>query len=238
MRLSLLVVPVLLIAACKSASAPGPAEAGAKGGETQSTDTAPSSSAQEDPRAFAELPKVPPGYQVATLAGGCFWCVESDLEQVRGVLLVTSGYTGGHKERPTYEETNTKKTGHTEAVQVVFDPKRLSYEKLLEVFWRSIDPTTADRQFCDVGNVYRPEIFVHDAEQREIAEASKRRIIETKPFSGDVVVPITDASTFWPAERYHQDFYKENPLRYRAYRAGCGRDRRLEQLWGEQAGKH
>jgi peptide-methionine (S)-S-oxide reductase len=202
-------VTALLLAACKSASAPAP-----------------------DDGRFAELPKVPEGYEVATLAGGCFWCVEADLEKVRGVLLVTSGYTGGHVPRPTYEQTNTKTTGHTEAVQVIFDPKRISYAELLEVFWRSIDPTDDQGQFCDRGNVYRPEIFVHDAEQRKIAEASKQKLHETKPFAEPIKVPITDASTFWPAERYHQDFYKTNPDHYRRYRQGCGRDRRLEQLWG------
>lgn len=210
MRRSLLLFALVSLAACRSASAP------------------------PDDARFAELPKVPEGYEVATLAGGCFWCLEADLEKVRGVLVVTSGYTGGHVERPTYEQTNTKTTGHTEAVQVVFDPKRTSYEALLEVFWRSIDPTDDKGQFCDRGNVYRPEIFVHDAEQRRIAEASKARLEKTKPFAGAIKVPITNASTFWPAERYHQDFYKTNAAHYRRYRAGCGRDRRLQELWGKK----
>lgn len=213
-RAALLALAALTLLACKSASAPAPEDSPAP---------------EESP--FAELPPVPEGYEVATLAGGCFWCVEADLEEVPGVLSVTSGYTGGHVERPTYEQTNTMTTGHTEAVQVVFDPKRISYEELLERFWRTIDPTDAQGQFCDRGNVYRPEIFVHDAEQRRVAEASKRKLEETKPFPEEIKVPITDASTFWPAERYHQSFYKKNAEHYRRYRVGCGRDRRLQQLW-------
>lgn len=231
MKRSFVAVLVLSLAACQSASGPA-----AAAGETKSPSSQPAGATRaEDPRGFAELPKVPPGYEVATLAGGCFWCVEADLEKVRGVLLVTSGYTGGHTQRPTYEQTNTKTTGHTEAVQVIYDPKRISYEELLAVFWRSIDPTDVAGQFCDRGNVYRPEIFVHGPEQRKVAEASKRKLQATKPFKADVKVPITDRSPFWPAERYHQDFYKENKLRYRAYRAGCGRDRRLSELWGDHA---
>lgn len=211
MRPSLLLFTLVSLAACSGVSAP------------------------PDDARFAPLPTVPEGYEVATLAGGCFWCVEADLEKVRGVLLVTSGYTGGHVERPTYEQTNTKTTGHTEAVQVVFDPERIRYAELLDVFWRSIDPTDDGGQFCDRGNVYRPEIFVHGPEQRKIAEASKRKLDQTKPFAAAIKVPITDASTFWPAERYHQDFYKTNAAHYRRYRMGCGRDRRLEQLWGAPA---
>ncbi len=213
MRRALLLFTLVTLAACRSASAPPPA----------------------DPSVFADLPTVPEGYQVATLAGGCFWCLEADLEKVRGVLLVTSGYTGGHVERPTYQQSNTKTTGHAEAVQVVFDPRRITYAELLDVFWRSIDPTDDKGQFCDRGNVYRPEIFVAGAEQRKVAESSKRKLLERKPFAGDIKVPITDASTFWPAERYHQDFYKTNAAHYRRYRAGCGRDRRVEELWGKKA---
>ncbi|MFZ9887361.1 MAG: peptide-methionine (S)-S-oxide reductase MsrA [Myxococcota bacterium] len=180
---------------------------------------------------FAPLPLVPEGYEFATLAGGCFWCLEADLEKVPGVLFAVSGYTGGHKARPTYEETGTKKTGHAEAVRVVYDPKRLSYAKLLEFFWRHIDPTDAEGQFCDRGDVYRPEIFVHDAEQRRIAEASRRTLEATRPFTAPVRVPITDAGVFWTAENYHQDYAQRNPVRYRTYRMGCGRDRRLDALW-------
>ena len=212
MRRSLLLFALVSLAACSGVSAPPP-----------------------DDGRYAELPAVPAGYEVATLAGGCFWCLEADLEKVRGVLVVTSGYTGGHVERPSYEQTNTKTTGHTEAVHVVFDPKRVSYAQLLEVFWRSIDPTDDQGQFCDRGEVYRPEIFVHGPAQRKVAEASKQKLAATKPFAGDIKVPITDAGAFWPAERYHQDFYKTNPAHYRRYRAGCGRDRRIEELWGAEA---
>jgi peptide-methionine (S)-S-oxide reductase len=177
-----------------------------------------------------------PGLAKATFAGGCFWCVESDFEKVPGVKSAVSGYIGGPEKNPTYEQVSNHQTGHAEAVEVRFDPKVVSYERLLEVFWHNVDPTTSDRQFCDWGKQYRTGIFVHDAEQRRLAEASKREIEKTKTFSGAVLTPIEDAGPFYVAEEYHQDFYKKNPVRYYSYRSGCGRDKRLKELWGAAAG--
>ena len=173
------------------------------------------------------------GNAVATFAGGCFWCMEPPYDELDGVISTTSGYTGGRKQNPTYEEVSTGTTGHTEAVQVVFDPKRISYARLLEVFWRNIDPLTANAQFCDHGTQYRSGIFYHDAEQRRLAEDSKRALEASGRFKGPIVTEIVAAGTFYPAEEYHQDYYKKNPIRYKFYRAGCGRDQRLAELWGD-----
>ncbi len=166
-----------------------------------------------------------------TVAGGCFWCVEAAFEEVPGVTSVTSGYTGGTVENPTYEQVSGGGTGHAEAVEIVFDPARVSYSELLRVFWRNIDPTNANGQFCDQGNQYRSEIFYHDETQRELAQQSKAEIESTKPFKDPVVTQITAATTFYPAEEYHQDYYKKNPVRYSYYKWNCGRAQRLEQLW-------
>ena len=173
------------------------------------------------------------GNAVATFAGGCFWCMEPPYDELDGVISTTSGYTGGRKQNPTYEEVSTGTTGHTEAVQVVYDPKRISYARLLEVFWRNIDPLTANAQFCDHGTQYRSGIFYHDAEQRRLAEDSKRALEASGRFKGPIVTEIVAAGTFYPAEEYHQDYYKKNPIRYKFYRAGCGRDQRLAELWGD-----
>jgi peptide-methionine (S)-S-oxide reductase len=173
---------------------------------------------------------------VATFAGGCFWCMEPPFDKLDGVISTTSGYTGGKVANPTYEQVSAGRTGHAEVVQVVYDPARVSYEKLLEVFWHNIDPTVKDRQFCDIGSQYRSGIFVHDAEQRRLAEASKAALERSKPFKGAIVTEIADAGTFYRAEEYHQDYYQKNPIRYRYYRTGCGRDARLKELWGERAG--
>ncbi len=170
---------------------------------------------------------------VATFAGGCFWCMEGPFDKLQGVISTTSGYTGGHTKNPTYKQTSTGGTGHTEAVQIVYDPEQVSYEKLLDVFWHNIDPTTPDQQFCDRGSQYRSEIFYHDDEQKQLAEASKSTLEKNKPFNAPIITQVTKASTFYAAEDYHQDYYKKNPIRYRYYRHGCGRDKRLEQLWGE-----
>lgn len=172
-------------------------------------------------------------YQKATFAGGCFWCMEPPFDKLDGVISTTSGYTGGHQKNPTYQEVSAGGTGHTESVQVVYDPKRVSYEELLKVFWRNIDPTVRDAQFCDHGQQYRTAIFYHADKQRELAERSKEALDKTKPFKEPIVTEITPASVFYPAEDYHQDFYKKNPVRYKFYRYNCGRDQRLEQLWGE-----
>ena len=169
----------------------------------------------------------------ATFAWGCFWCMEPAFDKLPGVVSVTSGYTGGHKKDPTYEEVSSGSTGHAEAVQVVYDPGKVSYRQLLDVFWKNIDPTVSDRQFCDVGSQYRAAIFWHDEEQKREAEASRAELEKTKPFRGNIVTGIVAASEFYPAEEYHQKYYQKNPLRYQYYRAGCGRDARLKQLWGK-----
>jgi peptide-methionine (S)-S-oxide reductase len=173
------------------------------------------------------------GTAKATFAGGCFWCMEPPYDKLPGVLSTTSGYMGGKKRSPTYEEVSTGATGHTEVVQVVYDPAQVSYEKLLEVFWRNIDPTVRDQQFCDVGSQYRTAVFYHDEEQKRRAEASKAALEKSKPFKAPIVTPVQAAGEFWPAEDYHQDYYKKNPVRYKYYRTGCGRDERLKQLWGK-----
>ena len=190
------------------------------------------------PAAFAATTvTVPPGHAVATFAGGCFWCMEPPYDKLPGVTATISGYTGGRKANPTYQEVSSGSTGHTEAVQVVYDPKKVSYDKLLEVFWVNIDPTVKDRQFCDGGTQYRTGIFYHDEAQRKAAEASLAALQKAKPFKESIVTPIEMASAFYPAEDYHQDYYTKNPVRYQLYRNGCGRDARLKQLWGDKAGK-
>ncbi len=183
----------------------------------------------------AAAPARPTATAVATFAGGCFWCTEADFDKVDGVISTTSGYIGGRTVNPTYESVSANNTGHAEAVQIVYDPGKVSYAKLVEYFWRTIDPTVKDRQFCDVGSSYRSAIFVHDSEQRATAEASKKALSGNKPFSQPIVTEIATATTFYPAEGYHQDYYIKNPVRYKFYRNNCGRDARLKQLWGEQA---
>ena len=169
------------------------------------------------------------GLQKATFAGGCFWCVEADFDKVKGVVETISGYTGGNVRNPTYEQVSYGGTGHTEAVEILFDPRVVTYEQLLDHYWRNVDPFAANRQFCDVGGQYRPEIFVHDPAQRAAAESSKKRIQER--FSQSIVVKITDAGPFYRAEAYHQDYYKSHPVQYRYYRWRCGRDARLQEIW-------
>ena len=173
----------------------------------------------------------------AIFAGGCFWCVESDFDKIPGVLSTTSGYTGGSTANPTYEQVSSKATGHAEVVEVVYDPTKVSYSRLVEYFWHTIDPTVKDQQFCDKGSPYRSAIFALDAEQLKIAQASKSALEKSKPFKEAIVTEIVAASTFYPAEDYHQDYYKTNPIRYKYYRNGCGRDARLQALWGPLAGK-
>jgi peptide-methionine (S)-S-oxide reductase len=168
----------------------------------------------------------------ATFAGGCFWCVEADFDKVPGVISTTSGYIGGTVANPSYEQVAAKLTGHAEAVQIVFDPARVSYEQLLEKYWRTIDPTTRDRQFCDSGSPYRTAIFTHDPAQATAARASLAALEKSKPFKQPIVTTIEPAGPFYAAEAYHQDYYRKNPVRYQYYRASCGRDLRLQQLWG------
>ncbi len=173
------------------------------------------------------------GLETATFAGGCFWCVEHAFDDVEGVISTTSGYTGGQKKSPTYREVSAGRTGHAEAVQVVYDPKKVSYTDLLKVFWRNIDPTTPNRQFCDAGSQYRSAIFYHDEVQKRLAEESRRELEKSKPFKEPIVTELTLASEFYVAEEYHQDYHHKNPLRYKAYTYGCGRARRLNELWGK-----
>jgi peptide-methionine (S)-S-oxide reductase len=170
----------------------------------------------------------------AILAGGCFWCVEADFDKVPGVLSTTSGYIGGSVANPTYEQVAGKVTGHAEAVEIVFDPRRVSYEQLLTHFWRTIDPTTKDRQFCDAGTPYRTAIFALDGEQLAAAKKSLDQLEKSKPFKEPIVTQIVMAGPFYKAEDYHQDYYRKNPVRYKYYRTSCGRDARLEQLWGKR----
>ena len=172
----------------------------------------------------------------ATFAGGCFWCVESDFDKVPGVISTTSGYTGGKTTNPTYEQVSGHSTGHAEAVEVVYDPAKVSYSQLVEHFWHTIDPTTKDQQFCDRGAPYRTAIFAQDAQQLKIAQDSRGALEKSKPFKEPIVTEIVSATAFYPAEEYHQDYYIKNPVRYKYYRSNCGRDSRLKQLWGDKAG--
>ena len=168
----------------------------------------------------------------ATFAGGCFWCMEPPYDELEGVISTISGYIGGTTKNPTYEQVSAGTTGHTEAVEITYDPRKVSYEKLLEIFWRNIDPLTANAQFCDSGSQYRSGVFYHDQTQKTLAEASKKRV--QSRFKQPIVTEIVAASEFYPAEEYHQDYYKKNPIRYNFYRYGCGRDKRLQELWGAQ----
>jgi peptide-methionine (S)-S-oxide reductase len=174
----------------------------------------------------------PPKTAIATFAGGCFWCVEADFDKVGGVISTTSGYTGGRTPNPTYEEVSRGGTGHAESVEIGYDPAKVSYEKLLDVFWHDIDPLAKNSQFCDHGDQYRTAIFYHDEEQRRLAEASKTAV--QAHFKQPIATQITAAGPFYRAEDYHQDYYLKNPIRYKFYRFNCGRDARLEELWGKK----
>jgi peptide-methionine (S)-S-oxide reductase len=174
-----------------------------------------------------------PALGTATFSMGCFWCGEEAFEKVPGVVSVVSGYTDGHVKNPTYEQVSSGGTGHAEAVEVKFDPAKVSYEKLLDVFWLNHDPTELNGQFCDKGTQYRPGIYWHDEAQRKAAEASKAKYAKLKTFKDPIITPIVKATQFWPAEEYHQDFYKKNPVRYKFYSNGCGRYSRLDELWGK-----
>jgi peptide-methionine (S)-S-oxide reductase len=169
----------------------------------------------------------------AIFAAGCFWCTEEAFEKVPGVVSAVSGYTGGTVKNPSYEQVSSGRTGHAEAVEVTFDPAKVTYEQLLDVFWVNHDPTVKDRQFCDSGSQYRPAIFYMGDEQKRLAEASKAKWEKAKPFKQPILTEITKAGPFYPAEDYHQDYYKKNPLQYRFYVTGCGRYNRLDSLWGE-----
>ena len=181
--------------------------------------------------AAQSAPQPAPGQAIAIFAGGCFWCTESDFDHVKGVISTTSGYIGGRTANPTYEQVSMGGTGHAEAVQVVYDPKQVSYEKLLAYYWRTVDPTVKDRQFCDHGSQYRSAIFVRNDEERKLAEASKQQV--EAELKVPIYTQIAQAGPFYAAEEYHQDFYLKNPTKYKFYRWNCGRDQRLEKLWGK-----
>lgn len=172
-----------------------------------------------------------PAKASALFAGGCFWCIEADFEKLPGVIEVESGYTAGQTKNPNYEAVSTGKTGHAEAVRVIYDAQKVSYQQLVEYFWRHIDPTVKDRQFCDVGSPYRSGIYWQNEGERKIAEASRDALLKSARFPV-IHTEVLAASAFWPAEEYHQDYYKKNPVRYAYYRSGCGRDARVQQLWG------
>lgn len=172
------------------------------------------------------------GHATATFAGGCFWCMEPPFDKLDGVIETIVGYTGGHTENPTYEEVSSGTTGHAESIEVIYDPSKVTYEKLLEVFWRNIDPTDPGGQFVDRGSSYRSAIFYHNEEQKRLAEASKQRLQESGRFNKPIVTEIVPAGPFYRAEEYHQDYYKKNPIRYKFYRLGSGRDRFLRKAWG------
>jgi peptide methionine sulfoxide reductase msrA/msrB len=184
--------------------------------------------------AARSAPQAPPPANLAhaTFAGGCFWCMEASLDEVPGVVSTTSGFAGGTLKNPSYEQVSDGGTGHAESVRVAYDPSKLTYEKLLDAYWRNVDPTDPGGQFCDRGNQYRTAIFYENDAQRRAAEESKRELAASGRLPRPVVTEIVPLEAFYPAEEYHQDFYKKNPIRYHAYRAGCGRDRRLKELWG------
>lgn len=218
MRLRRILVPIGLVAvsvALAMAHSPGAADPD-----------------RTDPDAAAAKVATDQNAAAATFAGGCFWCVEEAFDEVRGVGSTTSGYTGGRVPDPSYEQVSGGGTGHLESVQVIYDPSVVSYERLLEVFWRNIDPTDGGGQFCDRGDSYRSAIFYRNEEQKRLAEASKRDIERARDF--DVVTPILPAQTFYSAEEYHQNYHRKNPLRYKFYKWNCGRAQRLERLWGDE----
>jgi peptide-methionine (S)-S-oxide reductase len=189
--------------------------------------------------AILGVPGAAPGAapKEALFAGGCFWCMQHPFDELDGVISTTAGYTGGTRKNPTYEEVSAGSTGHAESVRVLFDPAKVTYQRLLDVFWHNIDPLARDRQFCDVGNQYRSAIFFRDEEQRALAEASRTALAASGLLKGEILTQIVPAGEFWPAEEYHQSYYKKNPLRYKYYRLSCGRDARLRELWGSAAGK-
>jgi len=176
--------------------------------------------------------------QTATFAGGCFWCMQPAFEGVPGVVSTQVGYTGGHTQNPSYDEVCSGTTGHAESLEVKFDPTKISYPKLLDIYWHNIDPTVRDQQFCDEGTQYRTAIFYHGPEQKKEAEESKAELEKSKPFKGPIVTEIVPASTFYPAEDYHQQYCKTHKVAYGIYRYNCGRDQRLRELWGAAAGTH
>lgn len=191
--------------------------------------------ARSAPEAPATARTAGVGTATAIFAGGCFWCMEPPYDVLTGVISTTSGYTAGSTVNPSYQQVSSGGTGHTEAVQVVYDPAKVSYSMLLDVFWRNIDPVAVNRQFCDVGDMYRSGIYPVDDEQLRLAQASKKTLQESGRFPVGIATEIEPASTFYPAEDYHQDYYVKNPVRYKFYRYNCGRDQRLQEVWGQPA---
>ncbi len=211
----------------------------AQGGDAKAVQSGPAAGGTSRPTAGEMAASGAGGGQgtaKAAFAGGCFWCMEAAFDEVPGVVSTTSGYTGGEKKNPTYEEVGSGTTGHAESVEVAYDSSKVSYQQLLDAYWHNVDPTDGGGQFCDRGNQYRTAIFYENEDQKRLAEASKQQI--EKELGKKVVTQIVPAGPFWPAEDYHQDFYEKNPLRYKFYRAGCGRDNRLHELWGAKAGGH
>jgi len=188
----------------------------------------------------ASAAEAPPAARLAraTFAGGCFWCVEAAFEGLPGVVSVTSGYSGGSEKNPTYEEVGSGTTGHAESVQILYDPKKMAYERLLDVFWHNIDPTSANGQFCDRGRQYRSAIFYHDETQHRLATKSRERLMASGRFKKPIATEVVPLKAFYPAEEFHQDYYKKNPEHYHAYRLGCGRDARLKEIWGAAPPSH
>lgn len=178
--------------------------------------------------------KADDSFAKATFAGGCFWCMEPPYDKTNGVISTISGYSGGHEENPTYEEVSSGKTGHTEVMQVTYDPQKVSYEELLDIFWRNINPVDADGQFVDRGSQYRPAIFYHDEEQKRLAERSRDKLEASGRFNAPIATEIVPLEKFYPAEDYHQDYYQKSPLRYQLYRYNSGRDQFLNKIWGEE----
>ncbi|MFB6350833.1 MAG: peptide-methionine (S)-S-oxide reductase MsrA [Bradymonadaceae bacterium] len=226
----------LLVVGCTSTNGEKEQEVVVKDEQSESSGGEQASSAGQraDPDEPVQ-PDVGEGLAAATFAGGCFWCMEPPFEDLEGVKSVVSGYCGGKEKDPSYDQVAGGETGHAETVRITYDPDKISYEKLLKVFWRSHDPTTDDRQFADVGSQYRPVIFYHTERQKKLAEESKQRLADEGPFDEPIVTAIEPASTFWKAEAYHQDYYKKNPDRYKSYYRGSGRKKFLEQIWGEQS---
>ena len=187
----------------------------------------------QPPKAANMPTPTPAGATTAIFAGGCFWCMENDFEKLPGVLEVESGYTAGQTDYPTYESVSYGRTGHTEAVRVIYDPQKISYPQLVDYFWRHIDPTVKDQQFCDIGDQYRSGIYWQNEAEREVAEGSREALLKSGQFR-EIYTELAPASAFWPAETYHQDYYKKNPLRYGYYRSACGRDARVARIWNGQ----
>jgi peptide-methionine (S)-S-oxide reductase len=191
--------------------------------------------AQTPPSPRTEPSAAPAKLARAAFAGGCFWCMQPPFENLPGVVSTTVGYAGGHTKNPTYEQVSAGGTGHAESVEIVYDPSKIGYDQLLDVFWHNVDPLTPEAQFCDHGNQYRTAIFYYDETQRAQAEASKKRLEDAKRFDRPIVTEIVAAGVFYPAEEYHQKYHEKNPVRYRYYRWNCGRDQRLKELWGNEA---